>query len=194
MLRLRAPNGGFLARLGMFVYTSILPAHLYAGTDWESNPANLAPVGTGPYQLAAWERGSTIETTRVTKVLAFRGLERTAIDLAEAGEKGLGAAMIDRLAGTTIRLAHGSAAASEIDQTLGSLLESQTDEVALLLLAIPKDAATVGDDALFILAAANSPLAGELESIAWQDLPPTLLATRMRLPLRSASVFNGNFA
>jgi hypothetical protein len=35
--------------------------------------------------------------------------------------------------------------------------------------------ATVGDDAYFILAAANSPLAGELESIAWQDLPPTLL-------------------
>lgn len=85
-------------------------------------------------------------------------------------------AMIDRLAGTTIRLAHGSAAASEIDQTLGSLLESQTDEVALLLLAIPRDVATVGDDAYFILAAANSPLAGELENIAWRDLPPTLLA------------------
>jgi GTP-binding protein len=30
--------------------------------------------------------GSLIETTRVTKVLAFRGLERTAVDLAEAGD------------------------------------------------------------------------------------------------------------
>jgi GTP-binding protein len=30
--------------------------------------------------------GELIETTRVTKVLAFRGLERTAIDLAEAGD------------------------------------------------------------------------------------------------------------
>src|SRR5262249_12825836 len=30
--------------------------------------------------------GVLIETARVTKVLAFRGLERTAIDLAEAGD------------------------------------------------------------------------------------------------------------
>ena len=30
--------------------------------------------------------GSLIETARVTKVLAFRGLERTAVDLAEAGD------------------------------------------------------------------------------------------------------------
>jgi GTP-binding protein len=30
--------------------------------------------------------GSLIETTRVTKVLAFRGLERTAVELAEAGD------------------------------------------------------------------------------------------------------------
>ena len=30
--------------------------------------------------------GALIETTRVTKVLAFRGLERTAVDLAEAGD------------------------------------------------------------------------------------------------------------
>jgi peptide/nickel transport system substrate-binding protein len=28
---------------------SILPAHLYKGTDWNKNPANLKPVGTGPY-------------------------------------------------------------------------------------------------------------------------------------------------
>lgn len=70
-LRLHAPNGGFLARLGMFVYTSILPAHLFEGTDWESNPANLAPVGTGPYQFAAWERGARIET--VANRRYFRG-------------------------------------------------------------------------------------------------------------------------
>ena len=30
--------------------------------------------------------GKLIETARVTKVLAFRGLERTAVDIAEAGD------------------------------------------------------------------------------------------------------------
>jgi peptide/nickel transport system substrate-binding protein len=75
-LRLHAPNGGFLARLGMFVYTSILPAHRYEGTDWESNPANLTPVGTGPYQFHTWERGARIET--VANPRYFKG--RPAID------------------------------------------------------------------------------------------------------------------
>jgi GTP-binding protein len=38
-------------------------------------------------QIKAMRRdGELIETTRVTKVLAFRGLERTAIDVAEAGD------------------------------------------------------------------------------------------------------------
>jgi len=70
-LRLHAPNGGFLARLGMFVYTSILPAHHYQGTDWATNPTNLHPIGTGPYQFAAWERGQQIETTANPRY--FRG-------------------------------------------------------------------------------------------------------------------------
>lgn len=61
-LRLQAPNGGFLARLGMFVYTSIMPAHLYEGTDWATNPANWAPVGTGAYRFVSWERERAIET------------------------------------------------------------------------------------------------------------------------------------
>lgn len=75
-LRLHAPNGGFLARLGMFVYTSILPAHLYEGTDWESNPANLAPVGTGPYQYVSREPGVRIEM--VANERYFKG--RPAVD------------------------------------------------------------------------------------------------------------------
>ncbi len=36
----------------------ILPAHLYAGTDIRANPANIAPVGTGPFKLAEYEVGS----------------------------------------------------------------------------------------------------------------------------------------
>jgi peptide/nickel transport system substrate-binding protein len=42
----------------------ILPKHLYAGTDIPANPANQAPVGTGPFRFAAWTRGAGIRTTR----------------------------------------------------------------------------------------------------------------------------------
>lgn len=36
----------------------ILPAHLYEGTDIVANPANTAPVGTGPFKMAEYEIGS----------------------------------------------------------------------------------------------------------------------------------------
>lgn len=36
----------------------ILPRHVYAGTDLLLNPANNAPVGTGPWKFSQWVRGS----------------------------------------------------------------------------------------------------------------------------------------
>lgn len=54
-IRLHEPNAGFLAQLGIFVWTHILPAHIYAGTDWTTNPANDQPVGTGPYRFTEWQ-------------------------------------------------------------------------------------------------------------------------------------------
>ncbi|MDE1180862.1 ABC transporter substrate-binding protein [Paraburkholderia sp.] len=44
--------------------TPILPKHLYDGTDVLGNPANNAPVGTGPFRFVKWVRGSYIEYTR----------------------------------------------------------------------------------------------------------------------------------
>lgn len=38
----------------------ILPAHLYEGTDIMENPVNTAPVGTGPFKLASYERGASV--------------------------------------------------------------------------------------------------------------------------------------
>ena len=58
---LKAPNAAFLAQLGAFVFTHILPRHLYAGTDWATNPHNLRPVGSGPFKFAAWVPGERIE-------------------------------------------------------------------------------------------------------------------------------------
>ncbi|PVH30229.1 ABC transporter substrate-binding protein [Pararhodobacter oceanensis] len=38
----------------------ILPAHIYEGTDILDNPANTAPIGTGPFKLAEYEIGSYV--------------------------------------------------------------------------------------------------------------------------------------
>lgn len=44
---------GFTARA-----SPIFPKHLYEGTDIRENRHNSAPIGTGPYKFATWERGS----------------------------------------------------------------------------------------------------------------------------------------
>ena len=58
---LQSPNAAFLAQLGAFVLTHIIPKHLYEGTDWETNPHNLNPVGSGPFTFQEWVKGERIE-------------------------------------------------------------------------------------------------------------------------------------
>lgn len=38
--------------------SQILPRHIYEGTDITSNPANNAPIGTGPFKFVEWQRGN----------------------------------------------------------------------------------------------------------------------------------------
>lgn len=38
----------------------VMPAHLYEGTDILENPANMAPVGTGPFRFVEYTRGETL--------------------------------------------------------------------------------------------------------------------------------------
>lgn len=42
----------------------IVPEHVYAGSDPAENPANQAPVGTGPYRFGSYTPGSEIRMTR----------------------------------------------------------------------------------------------------------------------------------
>jgi len=43
---------------------AILPKHIYAGTDFRTNPANQTPIGTGAFKLKQWRRGTSIELER----------------------------------------------------------------------------------------------------------------------------------
>lgn len=48
---------GFLSWYGVF----ILPAHIYEGTDWATNDANLAPVGSGPFKFESYDAGASVK-------------------------------------------------------------------------------------------------------------------------------------
>lgn len=39
----------------------IVPRHIYEGTDFRNNPAVNAPIGTGPFKFARWEKGNFIQ-------------------------------------------------------------------------------------------------------------------------------------
>ena len=60
---LKEPFEAFIR--GFAFYTMpIVPKHIYEGTDYQTNPANEKPIGTGPYKFAEWKRGSYIKLVK----------------------------------------------------------------------------------------------------------------------------------
>ena len=57
--RFRRPYAPLLQQLDV-VEAPILPMHIYAGSDPLRNPANLAPVGTGPYRFVSYNTNNEI--------------------------------------------------------------------------------------------------------------------------------------
>ncbi|MDQ0471746.1 ABC transporter substrate-binding protein [Labrys wisconsinensis] len=57
VLRFSAPTPFQLIRNALPVVTSVLPRHVYAGSDITKNPANQALIGTGPFKLAEHRPG-----------------------------------------------------------------------------------------------------------------------------------------
>lgn len=64
-ITLKQPSSTFLMQLSCIQGGAIMPEHVFKGTDPRTNPAsNNAPVGTGPFKLASWKRGDTLELVR----------------------------------------------------------------------------------------------------------------------------------
>ncbi|MFO1294651.1 MAG: ABC transporter substrate-binding protein [Rubrivivax sp.] len=63
VFRLRRAHPALLRQLDV-IEAPILPRHLYAGTDPNRNPANLEPVGTGPFRFASYRRDEQVVLVR----------------------------------------------------------------------------------------------------------------------------------
>jgi peptide/nickel transport system substrate-binding protein len=57
LFRFSKPTPFQLIRNALPALTSVVPKHLYEGTDIAANPANNAPVGTGPFKFAEYKPG-----------------------------------------------------------------------------------------------------------------------------------------
>src|SRR5262249_55301830 len=53
-----------LIRNALPALTSVVPKHLYEGTDIANNPANNKPVGTGPFKFAEYKAGEDYRLAR----------------------------------------------------------------------------------------------------------------------------------
>jgi peptide/nickel transport system substrate-binding protein len=57
VFRFARPTPFQLVRNALPALTSVVPKHVYEGTDIANNPANIAPIGTGPYRFAEHRAG-----------------------------------------------------------------------------------------------------------------------------------------
>ncbi len=59
VFRLSRPVPFLLAMLGAWE-AQVIAKHIYDGTDIRANPANNAPIGTGPFRFVEWQRGQFV--------------------------------------------------------------------------------------------------------------------------------------
>jgi peptide/nickel transport system substrate-binding protein len=63
VFRLKQPYAPLLLQLDA-TEAPIVARHLYQGSDPQTNPANVQPVGTGPFKLSAYRKGAEIRLVR----------------------------------------------------------------------------------------------------------------------------------
>lgn len=62
VFRLKSPNDVFMTFVAGQSY--IQPKHLYENSDIADNPANMAPVGSGPFKFVSWSKGQEVVLER----------------------------------------------------------------------------------------------------------------------------------
>lgn len=65
VFRFKQPYAPLLQQLGV-TEAPIVPKHVYEGTDPQTNPANKAPIGTGPFKFASYTPDSEVRLVRNT--------------------------------------------------------------------------------------------------------------------------------
>lgn len=98
IFRFSSPTPFQLVRNALPAVTSVLPKHLYEGTDIANNPANTKPVGTGPYVFAEhkpgeyyhlaryanyWDKSQALLDDIIYKVLPDRAAAASALEADE---------------------------------------------------------------------------------------------------------------
>lgn len=63
VFRFKTPYAPLLQQLNV-IEAPILPKHLYEGSDPQNNPANLKPVGTGPFRFVEYKKGQQVTMER----------------------------------------------------------------------------------------------------------------------------------
>jgi peptide/nickel transport system substrate-binding protein len=69
VFRFKQPYAPLLHQLDV-TEAPILASHIYAGSDPEKNPANLGPIGTGPFKFSSFNQG--VEVTLVRNAEYFK--------------------------------------------------------------------------------------------------------------------------
>ena len=63
VMNLLTPDVSIISKLGWYG-TFIMPKHIYEGTDTATNPANQAPIGTGPFKFVEYKTGQYVVLER----------------------------------------------------------------------------------------------------------------------------------
>ncbi len=63
VFRFKSPYSPLLQQLNV-IEAPIVAKHIYQGTDIQNNPANLKPVGTGPFRFVEYQKGQKLTLER----------------------------------------------------------------------------------------------------------------------------------